>query len=168
MRNFIEDMNELFPQYAPNDQYTAGEQAARLTEDLQSSDPDLLTGYLLETAPAILAQRLSIRRQARARAATRGAFAAALEAAEAGDEIPLSVFAERLVINAEKLTKAIGQMNKPDHLFVVGVHDKHAKSHAFTAAFHQAVADRLEEGQVTSDIMSEIEYLTLYKSLSNL
>lgn len=166
-RDFIGDMNAWISKFIVDEDYVAAEQASLLLDQLRSDDPDLLAGYLDAVALAILTQRLGQKRTARARAASRGkgAFRAALAAHEAGDDRPLSVFAEHLVVDGQRVSRAIGRMTREDHQYVASRQGARSKAAAMQEQFHNAIASKIAPGLTTADVISEDDYVVLYNSI---
>jgi hypothetical protein len=171
-RDHLRDMTKAIDTFMPEDDYVASDLSAQLVAHLQDSDPALLTGWLNDCATILLAHEISSRRRYRVRAAVKqlpkDVFADAVAAHEAGDSTTLSIFAEHLVVNEKRISRAIGSMNRDDHKWVADSHRSRSKTALLKAAFHDAVAARIPEGQTTADVMNEETYRRLYDSIDAL
>lgn len=185
-RDYFAEMDEFIDNYLPDGDWIGSEVAMTLVAHLELHDPDLLTGWLRARSVPLLTEVIGTRRRARARLArlrapksSTGPFAAyeahLREQAEGlspgslgGSPEPLSLFSQRLVVSPDNVARKIGDMTRADHLYVAERHEARARSALLEQAFHRAVADRIPEGGVTSDVFSEDTYRQLYESLRRL
>lgn len=72
-----------------------------------------------------------------------------------------------LVIDDQNNRKSIGEMTGPDHTFVANRYERTARAAGLQAAFHRAVAKKVGK-DLTRNVMTENEYITLYNSIVNL
>lgn len=172
MRDHLRDMTKAIDNFIPEEDYVSSDLSAQLVAHLRDSDPDLLTGWLNDCANILIAHEISARRRYRVRAAVkqlpRDVFANAVAEHEAGDSTSLSIFAEHLVVNEKRISRAIGSMNRDDHLWVAASHHSRSKVALMKAAFHEAVAAQIPPGQTTADVMDEDTYRRLYDSIDAL
>lgn len=168
-RNYDEDFNAFLVAHLPASDFVPAALAADLVADLRRDDSDLLTGWLDLHAAAILTRSITSRLKGDRSLATRSRpmrdFADASERFGDGDAEALRPFEALCVVNEDNLRRQIGDMTKTDHLFVAQQHVKRSNAALFEAAFHKAIAKRIPAGQVTSDVLSEEEFLQLRESI---
>lgn len=168
-RDFIAEFEAYLEKHLPDGDFIAPVVAAEMVEHLRSTDASLLAGWLNTRAPVIIADHIGTRdRVQRAKAARQRPvreFASAAEQLAAGDAEAMSIFRERLVVNAENLRRPIGDMTKDDHLFVAADHVKRSEAALFEASFHRAIAKKIPVGKTTKDVLSEEEYVRLRDSI---
>lgn len=169
-RDYSAEMDKLIGEITEGTGWIAAIEASRLYTRLADDDPDLLNGWLHATAVsvirrAIMARVHQRRTEARRRAAPR-AFAAA---AAAGDETRLrefSLFRVTHVVDEQQTEKRASDMTGPEHLFVAEHSYRAAASKSLMlAAFHEAVADKIG-ARPTSEVMTEQQYVSLYRSIT--
>jgi hypothetical protein len=184
IRNFSGEFNAVVEGFLPAGDYIAAQVAAAVLGHLRRHDPELLAGYLDERAEALVTEELSHRRRLAAKAALaqapRGLFRAAVAGFEGhlaeraaglaagtlgGDPVPLSVFAQHLVVNGRNLARPIGRMTRRDVLYVAEQYASRARSAELENAFYLAVAKRIPEGGVVADVMTEDQFLRLRDSI---
>lgn len=185
MRDYSAELNQALERFTPAGDYIASSLAAQFVDYLQETDPDLIRGWLETCAVVLVTQYISDRRRFRAsfaaKQAPRNAFAEAAGRFDTarreqrdgvpagtygGSTAPLSVFAERLVINEKNVSRPIGQMTREDHMYVAGQHHMRAKAALFEKAFHEAIAERIPKGGVTSDVLTEEQYFKIRATMA--
>lgn len=133
-----------------------------LIRDLDTTDPDLLTGWSRLTLHQNL---LSLLRSLDARdrsQSVRRAFTDQRVAFEAGD---LTAFDVVHVVNNEFLRKRVGEMTAADHRYVAQRYTASAIRASYEAEFHSVVAARLDAGQVTADAFNPSQYVRLRENI---
>jgi len=136
--------------------------------DLMRTDTELLTGWLDGRAEAVMTlfignmerQRRSEHRRAVAADFDHNARVAAVVG---GDT--LRAFRQTYAVDTVDTRRRVSDMTADDHRFVAGNYAEASNRYKMLAAFHKAIAERLSEGQKTSDVMSEDEYEKLYLSI---
>lgn len=79
-----------------------------------------------------------------------------------------SAFDNTYVVDKEGTRRPLGQMTKPDHLFVASDRRKRGNTILFEAAVHEAIANKLPDDVTkTEDILTEDEYLSIREELSS-
>lgn len=171
-RDYVAEMDEHISAATEGSGWVAAIVAAKLHAELLETDPDLLTGWLYALAPHMLTQAIrdrerSARSRARFRAGSRRFAAAAAEAEESGDVMPmLGLFASRYVVDEQNTRKVAADMTGPDHLFVAGSYQRSANEDLMLAAFHKAVAKKVGKRR-TADVLDEAAYEQLYRSVAH-
>jgi hypothetical protein len=121
--------------------------AARIVAKLRATDPGLLSGWLDLGATSFVREALGqIDRSARG-AARRGIARSAF--ADAGDRGDVGEFlAVRYVVDEQQTRKPLGDLLKPELLYVASEYDADAKSARLEAAFFRAIAKQVGTGRV--------------------
>ena len=168
-RDYIAEFDKYLTDRLPDGDFVAPVVSAEIVEELRSSDPDLLSGWLDVRAEVILTDFIGTRdRTQRAKAVRQRAaveFNSAAEKLAAGDPEPMRVFRERLVVSADNLRRPIGDMTKDDHLFVASEHTRRSEAALLEASFHKAIAKKIPAGKTTKDVMSEEDYVRIRDSI---
>jgi hypothetical protein len=169
-RDYLAEMADAIAKVTSAGDFVAPVVAEKLHAHLLETDPDLLDGWLRASAVHFLTRAIGDRdRRERTAARTRAdarQFRKASEAAEAGDDEGLSVFATvRYVVDGDETRRALGDMTGADHLFVADGYRESASRARMLEAFHRAVAKRVGKRK-TSDVFTEAEYQKLYDSIT--
>lgn len=169
-RDYIAEMADAITEATGTGDFVAPVVAEKLHAKLLETDPDLLDGWLRATAVYALTRAIGDRdRRERTAARTRAEarrFREASDAAEAGDEDALSIFASvRYVVDDGETRRALGDMTGADHLFVADDYSASAAKARMLEAFHRAVAKKVGKRR-TSEVFTEAEYQKLYDSLT--
>lgn len=171
-RHYLEEMSKIIIDAVPDGDYTATAVASLIHERLMAEDEDLLTGWLRVQAVSIIAQAVGARRSHRLRQAVRQAPSAFQRAVTASQELgssePLSVFCQAVAINADRTVRPIGKLTREDCQWVSEAANKRAQTAAFESSFYAALAKKIPAGKVLEDVMSEVEFLRLRESLTQL
>lgn len=171
-RDYVAEMDARIAAATGESGWAAPVVAAKMHAALLETDPDLLNGWLHAMAVDVLRMAVGSRSRAqrtvaRRRAASRIFGAAAAEAEETGNTIPLlGLFAVVHVIDADNTRKLAADMTGPEHLFVAeNTYQQSANQALMLAAFHRAVAKKVGERK-TSDVFSAQQYELLYLSIT--
>lgn len=169
-RDYIAEMTAAIEAAVPESDYVASQVAANLVDQLRAEDPDLLSGYLHQRAPVVLAdviaRRSNSKRQSARIMAPRRAFAeAARSFAAESDSKVLSPFAFEYVIDAENTRRTVANMTAADCRFVAEQYERTAREAKLEAAFHRAVGKKVGIQRV-GDVFTEEQYLEMYQSVT--
>lgn len=171
MRDYLKEMNDFLDLMTPEEDYVAQLVAKEAVETLLNEDKDLLIGWLTLRAASIIAEQISQRsngyRHKLRIPSRRSAFSEAAKTyeREKNPEV-MSPFTFEYTINEDNLRRRVGQMTSADCLFIADRYDDIADNAKMRAAFHRAVAKRLEPGQTVEDVFTEESYLRMYHSVT--
>ena len=167
-RDYVREMRDFLAKNPPKGDVIASDHAEKLVKRLQQRDPDLLSGWLMVNAVALLSadirrtwvnERRTKARTEMAKAMQRGDSGAMKRAAQ-------TVFdTERFVVDNKNTWRILGDMTKKDHTFVAAKYDERSQEAHVRAAFHRALARRLTGNQKTSDVITVADYLEIWHKL---
>lgn len=144
-------------------------EAERFLKLMQDEYPGELAEWFQVRAVQFVADELTtmLRREraiARRRSGAR-AFAAAVEAHEAGDSEPLGLFRTVHVIGDDNVRRPVADMTGPDHRYVAGQYRSEGNRALMLEAFHLAVAKKVGKRR-TADVLTEDEYERMLNSIT--
>ncbi len=145
--------------------------AGKIIAQLEEQDPELLAGWLRERAHDMLRDHIagaSRSRNARARKKAKGKrfFLAAQAFTEDGDYGPISLYTAEHVVDFDNSRKRACDMTGAEHKFVADfVYREPGNRLLMLAAFHDAIADRLRPDQPMSEVVTESDYVLMYRSI---
>jgi hypothetical protein len=172
MRDYLKEMNDFLDLMVPEGEYVAQLVAKEAVETLSKEDKELLLGWLLTKAPSFLSEHISRRSNGQRHklriASSRAAFASAVQTYEKEkDPDVLGPFSFEYVVNADNLRKRVSDFTRDDCVFVAEQYEDIALNARMRAAFHRAIANKLEPGQTVQDVFTEKTYLRMYYSVIN-
>lgn len=146
--------------------------AWNLVDDLKKTDPDLLTGWLLEHSRTFVAEQIKHRlssSRARARTnASRSAFASAARAFVGGDTDAISPWTVvRYAVDGDNTQRRLLDMNRADLTYAASRYGRTAQSALLEEAFLRALAARVGEHSTVGDVCTEIELDKMYSSIQS-
>lgn len=144
--------------------FVAGVEAEKFLAHIEESAPTLLADWLHENARRFLANDMREmmgreRRQAVARAKARAFGKAAADEPEI-----LAHFAVVYVVDEDDTRRRVADMTGADHRFVASEYEASAKNDRMLAAFHRAVAKKVN-GHKTSEVLTEEQYDSILRSI---
>lgn len=155
-------------EWTPDDDFVVAVVAQKVEAQLRESNPDLLDAWLHAHASIFLGQlineRVRRRRHASLRQAPQRKFAEAADAAENGDTVPLTQFLVDYEIDEDHTRRRVMDMTGADHQFVSDRYQASGSRDLMLSAFHRAVARKVGKKR-TADVLSEAQYLDLYRSV---
>lgn len=171
MTSYQDRLDAYVDEHLPTSDYVPGIEAGRMVDALLRDDPELLSGWLHEQAPALLTARISFRlrsdRSRRGRTRRLSAFHKAADAfAETGDIPELVRFTDEYAVDEAQTRRDLGLMTRDEHLFVSRHRAGLARSNDIEARFHAIVASRMTADQITKEVFTEEELSRLLASLS--
>ncbi|TDB86479.1 hypothetical protein E1264_17940 [Actinomadura sp. KC216] len=166
-RDYVADMGASIVEAIGSGDIVAPVVAEKLHARLLEKDPDLLEGWLRESAVHFLTREIGDRdRRQRTAARTRGEARRFRQAAESGDREAISIFATvRYVVDEDETRRPLGEMTGTDHLFVAAQYGRSAAKAQMLQAFHRAVAKKVGKRK-TAEVFAEAEYDRLYRSIT--
>lgn len=165
--DILEKMDAILDEYPLNGS-TSLVIAEKVVGQLEQDDPRFLTRWLKAMAVRTLRDYIAQRERGRRSYENNHARRAALiERFREDVTEKRSAFEGSYVVDKEGTRKQLGQMTKPDHLFVAADRRKRGNTILFEASVHEAIAKRLPDDTTqTQDIISEEEYHLLREQLS--
>lgn len=173
MRNFAVEMGELIAKETDRDPYEPAVVAQEIVDKLLAQDPELLHGYLLAHATAILREAIgrraaSMRMMAR-RSATGARMREITEALSQGEVVTMQEVRDRWLTCSfeldDKRQHQLKTMRYKDLLFVAESYDERAAQNATEAAFFRAIAAKVGH-QTVGEVFTEEKLVALRQGLS--
>lgn len=170
-RKYAEEMRLVIDEATAQGPYVSRSVARDIVSELQENDPQLLNGWLMEQAEALVWAAINFRdrsRRSTARASsTRTAFAqAAAEAEGTASPEPLERWMEtRFVVNEGRLRKQLMDLDHEELTYVANSYVQRAQSSTFEAAFFRALARKVSSGTVKNHF-TEAQLVKLRETIS--
>lgn len=170
-RNYVLEMRRIIDdETATGEPYSSTTVARHIANKLRTEDPDLLTGWLDMQAHNVLRDTInrrdaSIRTHAR-RTASRVAFGDATKRFNDGDSEALGGFLAIVHTTADGMRRRLSDMTAKELLYVASTYNKRAEENAMQAAFLEALAKRLEDGQTVADVYDDERLSKMWISIS--
>lgn len=143
--------------------WVAAMEADRL---LKVIDRQLLDTWLHRQAHTLLTNYITARRthakQMLARAMARGVFADAAERFTDGEGEALDPFAVRYVINAENVSRPLGDMTAADLLYAANEYHGQAQPLLMQEAFLRALAKRVKKGKTVRESVTVEQIIAMH------
>jgi hypothetical protein len=144
--------------------------AGEIVAQLRIEDPELLLGWLDVTAEHWVWRLINDRDRALRSAALyhspRSEFQRAAQAyATGGDDTALRRFLDIPFVVEDGTRKRLGTLDRDNLLFVATEYDKRANNSLMMSAFMKALAKKLQNGQVVSDVFNEEQLAAIFDSL---
>lgn len=167
-RDYAAEMRAIIDEATSHGPYAPPVVAQEIVDKLRVNDPDLLTGWLDAQAVNFVRDAINYRdRSNRTHArqtAGRSVFRENAEAFEAGDDEAMAGWLET-VYKVEDGTKlALGEMFKPDLLYVADDYRRIAAENRMSEAFMRALAKKVGAKKV-SEVFDEEKLAHLWDSI---
>lgn len=168
-RDYCTEMRQIIDQATATGGYIPGVVADEITAKLRATDRDLLAGWLDAQAARFIREAIGERDRAiRARArhqASRGVFAAAVEAHSAGDSAALGGYLAMPFSLADGSHQALGKLKRDDLLYVAGTYERRENENAFYKSVIRALAKKVGKGAV-EDHFTEGQLAAMFESVA--
>lgn len=163
-RDYQSAMHKFIDDHLPSGDIVVSSHAEKLIALLDEQDPELLYGWLMQCAPALLAEFIRTQFQRARTTERRNSYGKALRE---GDTAKLrnGLFTrERFVIDENGHYRRLGDMTGKDHAYVAKGYDADSKTAGLRAAFHKAVAQQVGDRR-TEEVLSPEAYLGLWRQI---
>lgn len=145
--------------------FVAGVEAEKFLAWIEEHDPTALTDWLHDNARRFIARDMAeVMRHQRGAALARAKSRAFGKAAADGEPEILGHFAVVYTVDGEDTRRRVGEMTGADHRFVAGEYEASAKNDRMLAAFHRAIAKKIN-GRTTAEVLTEEQYDALLRSV---
>lgn len=166
--DYAAQMRALIDEHTAEGPYVPRVAASEIVEKLRATNPKLLAGWLDEQAECFVWQAINDRDRSRrsrvAHTARREVFHQASEKHQAGDRGALVGFLQvpYSVEDGRRLT--LGQLRKPDLIFVADDYERRARENTMWSTFMRALAKKVGKGTV-SDHFTDQQLTEMFRSI---
>ena len=166
--DYASEMRAIIDEATSHGPYSPRQIAAEVVEKLRANDPELLDGWLHTQAEHFVWQAINDRDRSRrshvAHTARRGLFRQATERHDDGDSAPLAQFLQLPYTVEDGTRLELGQMRKPDLLFVADDYARRSRENAMWEAFMRALAKKVGTRTV-ADHYTDEQLSAMFQSL---
>lgn len=166
-RDYIAEMRQVIDAETASGSYSSPIVAQHIVDKLRATDEELLQGWLNIQAVQFVRHAINLRdcsRRTHARQTSgRSVFRENAEAYEAGDHDAMAGWLTTVYVIEDGTRKPLGEMFKPDLIYVADDYHARAQENLLAEAFMRALAKKVGRGRV-ADHFNEEKLAKLWES----